>query len=136
MPRFINQEKLFRAIQFLKDSGNSFYQSFNNLSDFKRRWETEDLIGYEFPFGKEGEFSSLLINPRQCSLCFIDDNQNWEEIMKLRNYFKLIKQEVEEKEEIEYRENDSIWLWPGNLSLKNFPEAFHTENAEDMVENV
>ena len=38
---------------------------------------------------------------------FVDDNQDWEEIVELRDYLKMVEQEVDEKEEIEYRELDS-----------------------------
>ena len=140
---FVNPDKLFRAIQFLKDSGNQFYQSFNNLSDFKKRCETEDPMGYELLFGKEDEtheVCSLTIKPKICSVFFVDDNHNWEEIMELREYLKIIEQEVNEKEETEYRETDSIrkfqFDYDQSICLsQNFPEAFHLENTENMVEN-
>ena len=140
---FINPEKLFRAIKFLKDSGNPFYQSFKNLSDYKKMCESEDPSGFQLLFGEEiktQEVNSFPIKTRRCSVLFVDDNdQNWEEIMELKDYTNMMERELDEKEEIDYREKDSIRKYQIDYDesiclAENFPEAFYLENKKDLVE--
>ena len=138
---FINPEKLFRAIKFLKDSGNPFYQSFKNLSDYKKMCESEDPSGFQLLFGEEiktQEVNSFPIKTRRCSVLFVDDNaQNWEEIMELKDYTNMMARELDEKEEIDYREKDSIRKYQIDYDesiclAENFPEAFYLENKKEI----
>ena len=112
----------------IKESGNPYYQSFDDIDSFKKRCELEDRDAYEIMFNEETAVGNKSKKP---SILFVSDTEaTWEEIMDIREY--LINLESEEKDEIEYRTKDSIRKFQIDYDKsvclsEKFPEAFCNE---------
>ena len=79
---FVNPAKVFKAINFLRESNNPFYQEFSCLEEYKERCERQDPEGYDFLFGEKSCEEPSNIGFKPCSVFFVSDSdETWEEIM-------------------------------------------------------
>ena len=88
---YIDPEKIFQALKYLKDSGNPHYQFFDDRNEFEKRCLNNDPEGFEAMFGENEE----LINNRENKIKVFKDD-DCENILDLKDY--LINQEAAESE--------------------------------------
>ena len=139
---YINPEKIFKAMSFLKNLDNPFYQSFSDPKEFKARCENQDPDGYQLLYGEEYGFGvdQVVIAAKKKQVRFIsDENENWDEIMELREYLAAVEDERLLYEEMEYRSKDPIRKFQIDYDKSvclyaKFPEAFHVEKEDQNLQ--
>ena len=130
---FIDPQKVFNAIQFLKQNDNPHYQTVSSIDSFRNRCRVEDPEGFELLFGNEQDFGIDIVSThtRKCTVNFVDDHhKSLDEIMDLRDYLLSLEEERNAIEEIEYREKDTIRKFQIDYDesvclAEKYPEAFH-----------
>ena len=86
----VDPNRLFNALEFLKKSGNKYYEATQTLDEFKSKCNLEDPDGYNLIFGDDHQKSPLQID------FFPDDST--EPILELPTYLYLNEQQKNEEE--------------------------------------
>ena len=130
---YIDPEKIFQALKYLKDSGNPHYQFFDDRNEFEKRCKSDDPEGFEAMFGENED----LINNIENEIKVFKDG-DYEEILDLKDY--LINQDAADSERND-KANDPTRKFQIDYDTsvcltQQFPEAFHEENpiAQDSTE--
>ena len=121
----VDPSKIFKALEFLKHSGNPHYQTFQSKENFKTRCMAEDPDGFRLLFGQNEKK-----NGSTHTIFFPDDAT--ELIMDLPYYLYLIEElknqrEFEEKDvvgkhqQIDYNETGCM--------VEKYPEAMHKDKV-------
>ena len=118
----VEPNRIFKALEFLKESGNKHYQSTESRNQYESRCQSDDPVGYRFMFGDE-QVSSLRLE-------FVTDG-SIEPIFELPTYLELVK---EQNLEQEFQENDTVRKFQLNYNetvcmVDKFPEAMQTEGV-------
>ena len=119
----VEPDRIFRALQFLKSSGNKHYQSSENRDQYEARCQSDDPNGYRFLFGEE-------LITKKIQLEFIAEGST-EPILELPTYLELLEEEGLDKE---FRENDTVRKFQLNYNetvcmVDKFPEAMQTDGV-------
>ena len=64
----VNPTKIFNMLHLLKDSGNPYYQFYNDVHSFKDRCKTDDPEGFELLFPDDLEEVLMDVNDACCSI--------------------------------------------------------------------
>ena len=135
---YIDPEKLFRAIQFLKDQDNPFYQNVRDIRDYNKYCEYQDsnIVREQ----EKDIVTKASKSIKRCSVLFVsDEDSTWDEIMDLREYLLKLHDIAADDEEMEYRTKDPVRKfqidYDKSICLsEKFPEAFHLENNKTLGE--
>jgi hypothetical protein len=126
----IDPNRLYRAVNYLRKSGNPDYQFIDDIKAFETRCKINDPVGSEIIF-PTNEGPKPHKSTRKLSVKFIDEKDEIK-IMEKGKYLEIIEEETSLKEEIYYRENDPIRKfqidYDSSVCLtEKFPEAFAVE---------
>ena len=72
---YVDPKKIFKALEFLKNSGHPHYQFFDDINTYKERCIAEDADGCQLIFVDDNEIDEVL-DIEVCSLQSIIDSQN------------------------------------------------------------
>ena len=136
---FIDPKKLYGALDFLKRSGNPHYQFSTNMYEYIERCMLDDPDCFDALFGdlKQLEEKVDRQKSKKLSVLYVNDkDQTWEEIMELKDFLQKLEQEIEERDEIEYRMKDPIRKFQIDYDIsvcltEKYPEAFCATKKED-----
>ena len=132
---YIDVNKLYKALNFLKESGNPHYQNCVSVNNYRSYCQQNDPDGYNIFFDDEPESDSKK-TVRQKGVCFVsfvsDENEDIEDILEKNDYLKMLQSETNENEEIEYRTYDPIRKFQIDYDksvglAEKFPEAFEED---------
>jgi hypothetical protein len=101
---FIDPNRLYRAIKFLKKSGNPHYQFFDDIKTYETRCKANDPIGSDIVFPANEYVQPEMNSSKKCAVKFVNDNDSLE-IVEKRKFLKMIAEDTAQKEEIYYKEN-------------------------------
>ena len=86
---FVNHHKIFRALAYLKKSGNPYYQFYDDLITYEERCKEQDIDGHQLIFGDDEEqlVNEADMEPVQSD----DDKKEHDEKLTLMTMAKMMK---------------------------------------------
>ena len=124
---YINPDKVFHALKYLKDIGNPHYQFYEEKEEFEKRCFNNDPYGFETMFGEVDDATDPMSN----NVRFVHDD-DVDTMMDLQD-FKVLR-EVSEEEKVD-KENDPTRKFQIDYDksvclTQQFPEAFFQETEK------
>ena len=134
---YIDPNRLYKAMNYLKSMGNPHYQFFQNIQDYEATCQKQDPEGSEILFPKKQEEKTK--KPTSKKLIVFAADQNVEMILDKSSYLSNLEEEISSTEEIHYRRNDPIRRYQIDYDesvclTEKFPEAF--TDPENNHENL
>ena len=110
---YIDTNKIFKALHFIKQSGHPYYQFYESFLSYKNRCKNNDPEGHDFIFGEESANNE-------------DEDEESEELI--------------DDDEDDYRKNDTIRKYQfdhnkNTCLTENYPEANADENGRKIQNN-
>ena len=123
----VDPTRIFKALEFLKESGNPHYTSTQSREDYEIKCRNEDPIGFNIVFGENNLLHPV---PQTLPVQFIPDDSA-EQILELSKYLEVIEERDLEKQ---YLENDAVRKfqidYDENICMvERFPEAMQIEGV-------
>jgi hypothetical protein len=125
---YISPEKIFRALNYLRQMGNPHYQFFENHDAFKERCQNTDPHGFEALFG---DIPNIPVCEKSCddlNIHYIKDFET-EDIVDLEE-FLMMQDNIDKMD----KENDPARRFQidydrSTCLVQQYPECFHRENG-------
>ena len=110
---FIDSNKIFKALDYIKRLGHPYYQFYENFLSYKKRCKAEDPERHQFIFGEDSQDES-------------DSSQGGDDLDEDENYDYSTKDTIS-KYQFDHNKNTCM--------TNNYPEANVDDNGKELRNN-